>query len=172
MMNYYWICCCELFSDDEIFRRGDPKIGIPVKIQSFIIHSNYCPIYNHVSHCPSQTFDIVYPWWMVMLLKWLFSLGFSYGQQGVTTIFLCARSQDMRKMNHITITIRSGKNFASLMKWKEKRLLEITKLCLEKVDKYDDLFGYCMLGNQFSTLTKLKICHSYDVQLQPIFFFL
>ena len=74
------------------------------------------------------------------------------------------------KINNDTITIRNGERYASLMKWKEKRLLEITKLCLEKVDKYDDLFGYCMLGNQFSTLTKLKICHSYDVQLQPIFF--
>ena len=71
--------------------------------------------------------------------------------------------------NDITITIKNGENFASLMNWKEKRLVAITKLCLNCLDKYN-LFGYCMLGNKFSTLMELEISNSDDVQLQFIFY--
>jgi len=77
----------------------------------------------------------------------------------------------IRKLNSdITITIRNGEQYASLMKWKEKRLLEITKLCLDHSNLYDDLFEYCMLGNKFSTLTQLEIIDTSDVELQLIFY--
>jgi len=56
------------------------------------------------------------------------------------------------------------------MKWKEKRLLEITKLCLDHLHLYDDLFEYCMLGNKFSTLTQLEIDNTNDVELQIVFY--
>ena len=56
------------------------------------------------------------------------------------------------------------------MKWKEKRLLEITKLCLDHLHLYDDLFEYCMLGNKFSTLTELEIVNTNDVELQIVFY--
>ena len=81
------------------------------------------------------------------------------------------RSQDsIGKINNdITITIRNSEKLASLMKWKEQHLLQITKLCLNRLDKYD-LFGYCMLGNNFPTLTDLKISNTNEVQLQSIFY--
>jgi len=78
-------------------------------------------------------------------------------------------SQDsIRKINKdITIRISSGMGFESLLKWKEKRLLEITKLCLDF--EYNE-FGRCMLGNTFPTLIELEIIDSCDVELQHIFY--
>jgi len=84
--------------------------------------------------------------------------------------FYAPNSQDsiiIGKINNdIAITISNGEKLASLMKWKEKRLLEITKLCLGEYN----FFGYCMLGNKFSTLTDLKMSNSQDFELQLIFY--
>jgi len=52
----------------------------------------------------------------------------------------------LKKINNdITITISNGDKFVSLIKWKEKRLLETTKLRLGYLDEYwiflDILYG-------------------------------
>jgi len=100
------------------------------------------------------------------------SLDVAMANKELRFYFYAPDSQDsIAKINHdIDITINNGDNFASLMKWKEKRLFEIRKLCLKHLDKYDDLFGYCMLGNNFSTLTELKIWSSDGVELQLILY--
>ena len=44
----------------------------------------------------------------------------------------------IEKINsEITIIIKNGKKLASLIEWKEKRQLEITKLCLDHLIEYD-----------------------------------
>ena len=102
------------------------------------------------------------------------SLDLAMANKELRFYFYAPNSQDsiiIGKINNdIAITISNGEKLASLMKWKEKRLLEITKLCLDHLHLYDDLFEYCMLGNKFSTLTDLKISNSDDVELQSIFF--
>jgi len=87
--------------------------------------------------------------------------------------FYTPDSQDsIAKINNdIAIAISSGEKLAILMEWKENRQLEITKLWLDYLETYDELFEYyCMsVGSKFSTLTQMKISNSYDAQLQLIF---
>ena len=100
------------------------------------------------------------------------SLDLAMTNKELRKYFYALDSQDsIGKINNaITITIKDGDKLTSLMKWKEKRLLSITRLFLNQQDKYDGLFGYCILRNKVSTLTELKICVSVDVPLQLLSF--
>jgi len=110
-----------------------------------------------------------------ILDEWLFSwndfssLDLAMANKELRQYIYAPNSQDstIGKINYdIAITIRNGEHFVSLMKWKEKRLLEITKLCLD----YLHVFEYCMLGKRMSALTELKISHSHITELQSIFY--
>ena len=99
------------------------------------------------------------------------SLDVAMANKELRFYFYAPDSQDsIGKINNdLTITIKNGENFVSLMKWKEKHLLAITKLCLYNLD-IKNFFEVCMLGNKLSTLTELTVINSCEVQLQSIFY--